>query len=144
MPWSQRRRRCHGVLLLPIWMRRTAFGVAFCLYVVNPLLIQHSMLIDADTTGTAVFMALFAYLFIRFENRPTRSFVAERCLLAGVLTFAFLSKEITPFFIFVGLVFYRIFNREWMKLLKECFLIFLSSVLVAWLVWWIFCLFAHT
>jgi hypothetical protein len=98
------------------------------------------MLVDADTTGTALFTMLFTYLFIRSEN-SSRDFIRTRIFMAIVIALAFLSKEVTPFFLFAGLFTYRVLNREFKKMILEVLLVFVLGVLIAWTIWWIYTLF---
>lgn len=105
----------------------------------NPLLVQHSMLVDADTTWIALCVAAFVFVFIRFEDSDKRQFFRSRFLLAVIAALAFLSKEIAPTMMFVAVVFYRVFNRQWKKLGLDFILVIVLSSVIAWTVWGIFC-----
>jgi hypothetical protein len=63
-----------------------------------------------------------------------------RVAQAAAIALAFLSKEITPLFIFSGVLTYRVIGRQWKKLLEDIVAVFLPGMLLAWGVWWIYCL----
>lgn len=121
-------------------LRRAAVYVGVLLYAVNPLLLQHSLVLDADTTGTALFTMMFAYFFTRMEMRGGERQWLVRLAQALAIALAFLSKEITPIFIFGGILIYRTFGRQWKKLLEDIVAVFIPGVLLAWGIWWIYCL----
>ena len=113
------------------------FGV--CLYLVNPLLIQHSMLIDADAAFTFLFLNLFAYVYIRFENRSPSPPAGRYLILAGLFALVCLSKEGTPFLAAAGAAGYRVLGRQWKKMLTEFLFIFVLGAVFAWGAWLLFC-----
>jgi len=121
------------------FVRRLAAGVALMLYGANPLLIQHGMLVDADTTGTALFLMLFGYLFVRWECRPQTPFVRSRMALGVVFALIFLSKEVTPCLVVPVMLGYRLVNRQWKKLFLEAAWTFGFGLALAWGLWWIYC-----
>lgn len=121
-------------------LRAIAVFTGIMMYAVNPLLLQHSLLLDADTTGTAIFTMAFGYFFIRMEMRDGIRQWPMRLGQALAIALAFLSKEITPFFIFAGVLAYRAAGRQWKKLLEDTVGVFIPGMLLAWGVWWIYCL----
>jgi hypothetical protein len=121
-------------------LRRAAVYSGVLLYAVNPLLIQHALVLDADTSGTALFTMIFAYCFTRMEAREGERQWPLRVGQALAIALAFLSKEITPIFIFGGVFVYRITGRQWRKLLSDVLTVFVPGVLLAWGIWWIYCL----
>lgn len=120
-------------------LQRVASYVGVLLYAVNPLLIQHSMELDADTTGTAFFTMAFVYFFVRMEMRDGARQWPMRLGQAAAIAFAFLSKEITPILIFAGVFAYRVAGWQWKKLFQDIVAVFLPGTLAAWGVWWIYC-----
>ncbi len=120
-------------------LRRVASYTGVLLYAVNPLLLQHSMELDADTTGTAFFTLMFAYFFVRMEMRDGVRQWPMRLGQAFALALVFLSKEITPFLIFGGIFAYRIAGWQWKKLLQDVVAVFIPATIAAWGVWWIYC-----
>lgn len=116
-------------------VRNAAIFMALMLYAVNPLLIQHSMLIDADTICIGILTVLFAYVFVRYESR---------WLLAVIFAAMCLSKELTPVFVVSGVVVYRALNRQWKQLLWDALFIILGGFLLAALIWVLYCLLTDT
>jgi|GEM_PF-6271538 len=111
-------------------------GLYLCLvlYCVNPLLVQHCLLVDADTTWTPFFTIAFVAVFAGFEKTKGRVYVGSRLLLGIFLAFAFLSKEMTPLFLVIAVVLYRLLNREWKKLAVDFVVMTLSAVAVTVLI----------
>lgn len=125
-------------------LRRIASYAGILLYAVNPLLLQHSMELDADTTGTAFFTLMFVYCFVRMEMRDGVRQWPMRLGQALAIMFVFLSKEITPLLIFGGVFVYRVAGWQWKKLLQDIVAVFLPATVAAWGVWWIYCAFTGT
>lgn len=119
-------------------LRLVAGYVGVLLYAVNPLLLQHSLELDADTTGTALFTMMFSYFFIRMEMRDGVRQWPMRVAQALAIALAFLSKEITPVFILAGVFTYRVAGWQWKKLLQDIVAVFLPGLLLAWGAWWIY------
>jgi len=130
-----------GVLLKThtLWVRQISILAAILLYVGDPLLIQHAMIIDGDTTGTAISMALFVWGFVAFERSQGVRFVLSRIALGLVIALMFWSKEITPFLVAGGVVGYRLINREWKRLGLELLLTFVGGACLGWAIWSIYC-----
>ncbi len=114
------------------------------LFLVNPLLLQHTLLIDADTTCIAVLTALFGYVFVRYEREEGKVFYKSRALLAMIFAAAYLSKEITPTFISMGLIGYRLLNRQWKKMAIDFIGVVLLGLVLAWTVWGLYCVLTGT
>lgn len=117
---------------------------AALLYLVNPLLIQHSLLVDADTTGTTLFLAIFVFLFVRFEARhgtgEKGAFIRSRIGLAVVFALMFLFKEFTPYLVFGALTAYRFLRRQWKPWGMEVLWVLGLGSLLAWGLWTLYCL----
>lgn len=125
-------------------LKELACAFSLVVYFLNPLLLQHSLLIDADPTCIAVFTALFAYIFVKFDKTEGKEFLRSRVMLAAVFAGAYLSKEITPTFISIGLVGYRFLNREWKRMFIDFFMVVVLGLAFAWLVWGTYCVLTHT
>ncbi|MFT5208013.1 MAG: hypothetical protein ACI9CF_001777 [Candidatus Omnitrophota bacterium] len=114
------------------------------LYFVNPLIIQHSILIDADTTGTSLFGMLFICLFYHWESLKGRQFLLSRIGLAIVLALMLWSKEVTPIPFATCFLIYRVFNREWKRFFADLVFSILLGFALAWGCWWLYCLYTGT
>jgi 4-amino-4-deoxy-L-arabinose transferase-like glycosyltransferase len=125
-------------------LRRAAVFIGMLFYFVNPLLLQHGLELDADTMGTSLFVMAFAYFYIRMEMRDGVRQWPMRVAQALAIAFAFLCKEITPIFIFSGVLIYRTAGRQWKKLLEDTAAVFIGGTLLAWLAWWTYCAFTGT
>ncbi|MCG3175111.1 MAG: hypothetical protein MOGMAGMI_00033 [Candidatus Omnitrophica bacterium] len=113
LTWGTVRRSTGG---LPPPARSLALAACAVLYLANPLLIQHTLLVDADSMLIALLVAAAVYLFVRFEPLEGRAFMRSRLGLAVCIALLFLTKEITPAFLVVSLVVYRVLNRQWGRL----------------------------
>lgn len=120
------------------FIRQLGIWTGVGLYAVSPLLIQHSILIDADGAYTFLFLNLFVYLFLKLETGFSAAYIRSRFLLTAVLVVTYLSKEYTPFFLCAAMLAYRLLNRDWKKLLTEFALVFALGAGLAWCVWLIF------
>lgn len=114
------------------------------LYVINPLLIQHSMVLNADNNISAFAILLYIYLFCYFEKRPNISFIQSRLILACCVAFNFLCKEVTPIFLLTAVIVYRAVNRDLKKLAYDFFLNVLLGVFLFWAIWGAYCLLTNT
>lgn len=121
------------------FLRNTAFGLGALLYLANPLLIQHSVVINADNNILTTAILVFIYFFIRFEKYEGRRFFLSRFILAVLLAFCFWSKELAPAFMTAGILFYRLLNRDFKKLGFDFFCAGLCGFLIFWLTWWLYC-----
>lgn len=125
-------------------VRPLALAVCAMLYLVNPLLVQHSLLVDADSTLIALFVAAFVYAFVRFERLEGAAFVRSRLWLAACIALLFLTKEITPTFLVVSVVGYRLLNRQWKRLGIDLVWTIGAGVLAAAVIWAVYCHFTGT
>ncbi len=122
-----------------LFLKNTAIFFALCLYLVNPLILQHSLLIDADSTYTFLYANLFVYFFIHYEKTRSRFLFQRPLVLALVFTLLLWSKEGTPFLIAAGVLIYRLLNREWKKMAGDLFFVFVLGSAMAWGVWLVYC-----
>lgn len=121
------------------FLRNIAFGLCALLYIANPLLIQHSVVINADNNILTTAILVFIYFFARFEKYEGRRFFLSRFILAVLLALCFWSKELAPAFMIVGILFYRLLNRDFKKLGFDFFCVGLCGFLIFWLTWWLYC-----
>ncbi len=124
---------------------KSAILLASSLYLLNPLLIQHSMLINnSDNNILAFAIILFVYLFFIFEKKTSISFLQSRLILALVVCFSFMCKEITPVFLMLSVIIYRLINREFKKLWMDLVFNIGLGVLLFCLAWYLYCHFTGT
>lgn len=123
----------------PKEVRRTAAITALSLCIASPYLVQHSLLIDADTTGTVFFLTLFFWGFVRFEVLSGWRFAASRLVLAVIFALLFWSKEVTPIPAAAGFLAYRVLRGQWKRGAADLILVFLAGTALAWGVWLVYC-----
>lgn len=124
--------------------QRPAVFIAACIYSINPLLIQHSMLLNADNNISALFILFYVYLFYVFEKKPEKDFIKTRLILAVVVALNFLAKEITPVFMLFSVVVYRLLNREFKKFFIDLVCNIILGLAVFWIIWYLYCAFTNT
>ncbi len=117
---------------------------AGALYMINPLLIQHSMLLNADNNISAFAILLYVYLFYKFEDGARHDFIKTRFILAAVVAFNFLCKEITPVFLVLSVAVYRVMSREFKKLLLDILFNLGLGIALFWGIWYIYCALSGT
>jgi len=138
---------CLSLLILILLIRlffskdhfRAALAIAVSLYLINPLLIQHSLLLNADNNISAFAIILYVYLFCLFEIKEKPGFVPSRLILALCVAFNFMCKEVTPCFLMFSVCVYRVMNREWRKLAADAVLNIGLGLAIFWGIWWAYC-----
>jgi len=128
---------------IPVY-RKGAMAVAASLYLLNPLLIQHSMLLNADNNISAFAILLYVYLFCKFEKVPDSQFLYTRFILAGVVAFNFMCKEVTPCFLFGSVIIYRLLNRNFKRLALDLICNIILGIIIFWGIWYAYCLYSGT
>jgi len=118
---------------------QTAVVIGGSLYLINPLLIQHSMLLNADNNISAFAIMLYLFLFFRYEKLEGADFIRSRMILGFVVAFNFMCKEITPCFMLAGVMLYRVVNRQFRKAVIDLLLNILLGLILFWAVWYIYC-----
>jgi len=81
---------------------KIALFITSTLYLINPLIIQQSIIIIGDNNIFTFFFVLFSCLFYKYESLSGKGFILSRFKLAACLTVLFLIKEVTPIFLSVG------------------------------------------
>ncbi|MFH1767596.1 MAG: hypothetical protein ABH858_00360, partial [Candidatus Omnitrophota bacterium] len=130
------------------YLRRWAKYIAAVLYLLNPLLLQHCLVINADNNILTTAILVFIYFFIRFEVKTEggedRKYVLSRFPLAFLLALCFWAKELTPIFVSAGIVLYRITAGDVKKAIMDFFLVAILGLVLFWLTWWLYCFFTAT
>ncbi|MDP8219657.1 MAG: glycosyltransferase family 39 protein [Candidatus Theseobacter exili] len=108
------------------------------LYFLNPLLIQHAMLLDIDNSILTVFIVAFCLVFLKNENETS---IKSRLLPALFFALALCSKEVTTPFILVAVIIYRLLKRETRQAILDFCLIGIGGFLLFWFVWVLYCKF---
>jgi len=119
---------------------RPAAALAGLIYIINPLLIQHSMLLNADNNISAFAILLYVYFFYKFEDADEKYFIKNRIILACLVAFNFMCKEVTPIFLMASVIAYRLIRRELKKFIADLFLNIALGLLIFWGVWSMYCL----
>jgi hypothetical protein len=118
--------------------------IAASIYIINPLIIQYSILIDGDSAITMFLITLFVYLFIRYEQLEGSKFVCSRYILALVLCTCLMIKELTPFLIAGSIVIFRLIQKNSRKLIADLLITIMGGFLLFWLIWSVYCHFTGT
>ncbi|MCU0666194.1 MAG: hypothetical protein MUF05_03755 [Candidatus Omnitrophica bacterium] len=129
------------------YLQRTGLAILTGLYLVNPLLVQHSVVINADNNILASTILLFLYFFIDFEMKgdlDKKSGIKSRLKLAVLFSLCLWSKELAPSFLLCGIIVYRILSCEFKKMLLDLLLVGITGFIIFWLGWWLYCFFTGT
>jgi hypothetical protein len=120
------------------------WGVAAgsALYLLNPLLIQHSVVVNTDNNILTTAILIFVYFFARFEKK--KNLISARLVLALLLAVCFWAKEVTPAFLVFGMLMYRVLERDKRQFLLDFFWLSVLGVLLFWFTWWLYCFFTKT
>lgn len=133
-----------------------AFLVAGIMYFINPLLVQHSVVVNSDNNILTTTLLLFIYFYIYFEhswNIPSNDEYSynkisqgktRNIILIVLLALSFWAKETTPTFLVVGIAFYRILSKDWKKFLNDFFIVSVGGILLFWFTWWLYCILTGT
>jgi len=114
--------------------------LAIFFFSINPFCIQHSLLLDIDTTILPVLIMIFYYGFLRFGiGKTTFSIMVLSTLFAMCLW----AKEITPYFVLLSMLIYLSVARNIRSALTISGLIGLLGTLLFIISWIIFCHFTN-
>lgn len=115
--------------------------IAAILYLLNPLLVQHSVVINADNNILTTAILIFIYFFIRGEQRPPedKGYLWSRLFLGLLLAVCFWAKEVTPALVAIGVLLYRVLSPRRKTFVLDFFCILVFGFLVFWLSWWLYC-----
>jgi hypothetical protein len=120
-------------------LKRWGMFLAAALYLLNPLLLQHSVVINADNSILTTAILVFIYFFIRFEKLQGKAFFYSRLQLALLLALCYWCKEMAPIFLTLGILVYRLLRRQTDVFKLELFLVGLGGVVIFWFTWWLYC-----
>lgn len=120
---------------LSLWASTIAVTVLAVTLLINPLMLQHALLIDADTTGTAFCVAAFFYVFVRSRNAEGFGYALSRLVLCFITAVMFLFKEMSPFAILAGVSTYHLINRDLKRAVSDLIVILGGGAALAWLSW---------
>lgn len=118
--------------------RFTASVLAACLFLINPLLVRGSIMIDIETTILMTSILFFVYLAIKAFK-----FFEKRYMLYLIFAFSIClwSKETIAFLLIPATFFYLLLSDSrkdlsiWIKWIK----VFLFGFLIAAITWWLYC-----
>ncbi|MDD5069502.1 MAG: hypothetical protein PHV17_02140 [Candidatus Omnitrophica bacterium] len=124
------------------------FAVITCglFYFLNPLLLQHSLVVNADNNILTTAILVFLYFFVRFESTELKSpgYYRQRLILAVLLALCFWSKELTPVFLFFGLFVFRLISAKPKRVLSDLVIIGFFGFVIFAFSWWLYCVFTGT
>lgn len=116
----------------------TIGGIAVLLYATNPFILQHSLIVDRDTTIHPISILLYFWVFIRQEDRFTRLAIVK---LGALLALAAWAKEFSPAFILTPTFLYlwwRLNFREALSITVGIAIVGGTLFVTTWLAycWW--------
>lgn len=117
------------------WVGAMAVTALAVTLLINPLMLQHALLIDADTTGTALCVAAFFFVFVRSRNASGFGYIVSRSVLCLITAVMFLFKEMSPFAILAGVSIYHLLNRDAKKAASDLIVILAGGAALAWFAW---------
>jgi hypothetical protein len=120
---------------LASWIQTASITALAVTLLINPLMVQHALLIDADTTGTALCIALFFYIFVRSRRSAGAAYLLSRLLLCLITAMMFLFKEMGPYALMTGVSMHHVLNRSFKKLAFDLVLILGGGAALAWMLW---------
>ncbi|HTY44718.1 MAG TPA: glycosyltransferase family 39 protein [Patescibacteria group bacterium] len=120
-------------------LKRWGMFLAAALYLLNPLLLQHSVVINADNNILTTAILLCMYFFVRFEKLQGKAFFQSRLQLMWMLALCYWCKEMAPIFLTAGVLAYRLLRRQKDAFKLDLLLFGLGGVAVFWLTWWLYC-----
>lgn len=124
-------------------LRASAMGIGIVLYLLSPLLLQHAIVINADNNILTTLILVFLYFFIRYERLSGRRFLWSRLKLSLLFALCLWVKEMSPVFLFIGILGYRILCVDMKKMLLDLFLVGVMGITIFWLTWWLYCSISH-
>lgn len=92
----------------------TIGGIAALLYAINPFIIQHSLIVDQDTTIQPIAILLFFWVFFRQRHRFDGPAIAK---LGATLALCAWTKEFSPAFILVPFFLYLLWRFDFLRAL---------------------------
>ncbi|OVE78099.1 hypothetical protein BVX98_01420 [bacterium F11] len=109
---------------------------ATLLYAMNPFIVQHSLLLTSDTSLLPVTLLIFVCVFLHFGSRPS-----WKSTVSLSLSFAFClwAKEVTPFFLLIGMFLYVWHSQNFKSALIVTSKVGLFGVLLFGLTWILYC-----
>ncbi|MEI8175840.1 MAG: hypothetical protein WCG78_03125, partial [Candidatus Omnitrophota bacterium] len=120
-------------------VRPLALAAGAVLFLVNPLLLQHSVVINADNNILTSAILFFLFFLIRGERLNGDGYLRSRFILAGLFALCLWSKEMAPLFMMAGIIGFRLANREFEKALFDGVLIGVLGAVIFWSSWWAYC-----
>ncbi|MFA6636246.1 MAG: glycosyltransferase family 39 protein [Candidatus Omnitrophota bacterium] len=126
---------------------RAGIAVSGILFISNPLLVQHSVIINADNNILTTMMLVFVYFFVSYEKTSSngpRNLVISRLKLGIIFALCLWSKIIAPVLMLAGIIFCRLFGRRPDKLLADILGIAVFGTALFWSTWYVYCFLTGT
>lgn len=125
--------------------RKFSLALTMLLYLLNPLLIQHSVVVNTDNSVLAAVLLLFFCAYLFFEAKGSKTSGAGRRLILTVLFATCLwAKELTPYFLLAGILLFRILAKDWRRFFSDLFWIGILGSFLFWSSWGMYCFFTGT
>jgi len=114
---------------------------AAILYLSNPLLLQHSIVVNSDNSILTTALLAFVYFFIRFQRQQKQDidYLISRLLLGLLFAICLWAKESTPIAMAMGVMVYSMFSRPKSKFLIDFSCVLVFGLIVFWVSWWLYC-----
>ena len=126
---------------------RLGIAISCMMFISNPLLVQHSIIVNSDNNILTTMMLIFIYFFVSYEKvleHSRKTLVISRIKLGIIFALCLWAKIIAPALMLAGLVFSRILNRQNEKTLADILGIAVFGTGVFWLTWYIYCVLTGT
>jgi len=122
-------------------VKNVASLISATLYISNPLLLQHSVVVNSDNSIVTTAILVFAYFFIRSEQQKKegKEYIISRLFLGLLFAICLWAKESTPIAMAVGLFLYNAFSKNRNRFLIDLVCIFFFGLIVFWISWWLYC-----
>jgi hypothetical protein len=121
---------------------RLGIALSGMLFISNPLLLQHSVIVNADNNILTTLMLLFMYFFVSYEDTDMscRRALAVRGIKLGVLfALCLWAKLLAPLLMAAGIVFARVLNRQNEKTIADIIGIAIFGTALFWCTWYLYC-----
>lgn len=110
--------------------------LAIFIFLLNPLIVQGSILVDIDNSALMFFITLFVYAYLKLDKTMKNLF-----LLAILFAITLWAKISTPPVLILGILIYHALNREYRDALLESTLIGFIGCFLFLITWFSYCAF---
>ena len=110
--------------------------LAIFIFLLNPLIVQGSILVDIDNSALMFFITLFVYAYLKLDKT-----MKNLVLLAILFALTLWTKISTPPVLILGIFIYHVLNREYRDALLESTIIGFIGCFLFLITWFSYCAF---